>query len=42
MIKDEKTEPPKYFKLAYEYLSKDDWLKANEPERLERLKELGE
>ncbi len=32
----------KYFNLAYEYLSKDDWLKANEPDRLERLKELGE
>ena len=41
LIKEEKTETQKYFKLAYEYLSKDEWLKTNEPERLERLKELG-
>jgi len=41
-LKDEKEEAKKYFKLAYEYLSKDDWLKANEFDRLERLKELGE
>ncbi len=31
-----------YFKLAYDILSKDDWLVANEPERLARLKGLGE
>ena len=31
-----------YFKHAYDILSKDDWLMANEPERLARLKELGE
>jgi tetratricopeptide (TPR) repeat protein len=31
-----------YFKLAYEYLSKDDWMKADEPERLKRLKKLSE
>jgi tetratricopeptide (TPR) repeat protein len=31
----------KYFKLAYDLLSKDPWVSANEPERLERLKELG-
>ena len=42
LIKNEKEEAQKYFKLAYEILSKDNWLKANEPDRLERLKELGE
>ncbi len=31
-----------YFKKAYEILSKDIWLKANEGGRLERLKDLGE
>jgi tetratricopeptide (TPR) repeat protein len=31
----------KYFKLAYEELSKDDWLVESEPKRIERLKELG-
>ena len=31
-----------YFKKAYEILSKDIWLKANEGDRLERLKDLGE
>ena len=31
-----------YFKKAYEMLSGDIWLKANEAPRLERLKELGE
>jgi len=29
----------KYFALAYAELSKDEWLKANEAKRLERLKE---
>ena len=36
-----KEEARKYFKIAYDFLSKNEWLKANEPERLERLKELG-
>jgi tetratricopeptide (TPR) repeat protein len=31
-----------YFKKAHELLSVDIWLKANEPSRLQRLKELGE
>jgi tetratricopeptide (TPR) repeat protein len=31
-----------YFKTAYEYLSKDEWLMENEKERMERLKQLGE
>lgn len=30
-----------YFKRAYDILSKDEWLVANEPLRLERLKKLG-
>ncbi len=30
-----------YFARAYQELSKDDWLAANEPERLKRLSELG-
>ncbi len=30
----------RYARWAYEELSKDDWLVANEPERLERLKQL--
>jgi tetratricopeptide (TPR) repeat protein len=34
-------EARKYFKLAYDRLSKDPWLAANEAERLERLKKLG-
>ncbi len=35
-------ESRKYFKLAYDLLSKDPWLAANQPERLERLKKLGQ
>lgn len=31
-----------YFALAYEHLSQDKWLQAEEPERLARLKQLGE
>ena len=34
-------EARKYFKLAYDLLSKDPWLVANQAERLERLKGLG-
>jgi len=30
------------FKLAYEELSKDAWISANQPERISRLKELGD
>ena len=36
-----KGEAKRYFKLAYDLLSKDPWLVANEAERLERLKKLG-
>jgi tetratricopeptide (TPR) repeat protein len=31
----------KYFGLAYDKLSKDEWFKANEARRLQRIKELG-
>jgi tetratricopeptide (TPR) repeat protein len=33
-------ESKKYFKLAYDHLSKDQWLQANQPDRLKRLQEL--
>lgn len=41
LLLEKKEEARKYFKIAYDFLSKNEWLKANEPERLERLKELG-
>ena len=34
-------EAKRYFRLAHEELSKDDWLKQSEAKRLERLRELG-
>jgi tetratricopeptide (TPR) repeat protein len=33
-------EAARYFKMAYEVLSKDEWLAANDPDRLERLERL--
>ncbi|NQV17277.1 MAG: tetratricopeptide repeat protein [Armatimonadetes bacterium] len=42
LIKDNQTEAKKYFKLAFENLSKDNWLQQNEPDRLKRLKDLGD
>jgi hypothetical protein len=36
-----KEEARKYFAIAYQNLSKDPWLSRDEPERLERLKRLG-
>ncbi len=42
LIKDNQTEAKKYFGPAYDLLSKDIWLAANEKERLERIKTLGE
>jgi len=39
---DRKQEARPYFKQAYELLSKDEFLVAQEPGRIERLKELGE
>jgi len=41
LIKNKNNEAKKYFNKAYEILSKDIWLKANEPARLERLNQLG-
>ena len=37
----ERPEATRYFALAYEHLSKDQWLAKNEAKRLERLKDLG-
>jgi len=42
LIKEKKDEAKKYFGLAYDLLSKDIWLSANEKDRLERIKSLGE
>ncbi len=38
---DDQPESQKYFALAYEHLGKDEWFKANETTRLERIKLLG-
>jgi tetratricopeptide (TPR) repeat protein len=35
-------ESREYFRLAYDHLSEDEWLQANEADRLSRLKELSE
>lgn len=40
LILNRKDESKEYFKKAYELLSKDIWLEANEKERLERMKVL--
>jgi len=40
LIKGDKEQAKKNFKLAYEELSKDGWLVKNEPERLKRLQNL--
>lgn len=42
LSKENNSEAKKYFGLAYDLLSKDIWLAANEKERLERIKSLGE
>jgi tetratricopeptide (TPR) repeat protein len=42
LIRDRGIEAKTYFKKAYEILSQDIWIKANEGDRLKRLKELGE
>jgi len=41
LIRDRGREATAYFRKAYEILSKDPWLQANEGDRLERLKALG-
>jgi tetratricopeptide (TPR) repeat protein len=42
LIQEEHAAAAGYFGLAYEVLSQDAWLQANEPERLARLKQLAE
>ena len=42
LLKDDKKQAKKNFKLAFEELSKDGWLVKNEAERLSRLKKLGD
>ncbi len=42
LIKGNKDQAKKNFNLAYQELSKDGWLVKKEPERLNRLKKLGE
>jgi tetratricopeptide (TPR) repeat protein len=42
LLLEKQEEAKPYFKRAYEILSKDQWLVKNEPERLERLKDLSE
>lgn len=37
--KDQKDKAKSYYKLAYEQLSKDNWLVKNEPDRINKLKE---
>lgn len=41
LLKGQEAEASHYFALAYELLSQDEWMVANESDRLERLKELG-
>lgn len=41
LVKKMNAESKKYFALAYKELSKDEWMKANEAKRLERMKEFG-
>ncbi len=38
---DHEADAKKYFGLAYQELSQDDWLTSNEPDRIARLKKLG-
>lgn len=42
LLLDRGQEAKPYFKLAYDLLSRDPWLQQNVPDRLSRLKELGE
>ncbi len=42
LLLEKQAEAKPYFKRAYEILSKDQWLVKNEPERLERLKDLSD
>ncbi len=40
LLQNNKAESQKYFALAYDLLSQDEWFKANEATRLNRMKEL--
>jgi tetratricopeptide (TPR) repeat protein len=42
LLQDKQVEAKPYFAKAYEQLSKDAWLARDEPDRLARLRELGE
>jgi tetratricopeptide (TPR) repeat protein len=42
LLLNQQEESRQYFNRAYQLLSQDPWLVANEPERLERLKKLGD
>jgi tetratricopeptide (TPR) repeat protein len=42
LLLDREAEAKPYFGKAYDILSEDEWLKANEPERLNRLKKMSE
>ncbi|MEQ1879106.1 MAG: tetratricopeptide repeat protein [Bdellovibrionia bacterium] len=42
LVKNEQGKARKYFQRAYDLLSKDEWFKANEAARLERIKQLSE
>ena len=42
LIQGNEEEAKRYFALAYELLSELQWLQASEPERVERLKKMGE
>ncbi|MNL47543.1 hypothetical protein D3C87_1703360 [compost metagenome] len=41
LLKNMTSESEKYFALAYQELSKDEGFKANDAQRLARIKELG-
>lgn len=42
LLKGKPDKAAEYFSKAYELLSQDEWLRANQPERLERLKSLSD
>ena len=42
LLRDKAGEARQWFRIAHEILSENDWLQANEAERLARLKELGQ
>ncbi|NOZ09193.1 MAG: tetratricopeptide repeat protein [FCB group bacterium] len=42
LLKGDQENSRRYFKLAYDILSQDSWLQKNQPDRLARLKKMGE